>query len=162
MDIPIPPLRPTFRYSLQSTDFEVEQLVTRALSLDDNWRKVYPDICSRQVVLVHYQVLDMKLLPGGKYLIASVKDASSYRFYIVVYSLDHPSGPRALARVPTLAKAYDLQVKYMKYKGAQGIMVAYTRRTFTNGAPCKSVSLLYNLLSSLTSRFQSGSVRLQP
>jgi hypothetical protein len=136
MNIPIPPLRPTFRYSLQATDFEVEQLVTRAISLDDNWRKIYPEICRRQITNAHNNVLDMKLLPGGKYLVASVKDAASYRYYITIFLLDHPSGHKVLARVPTDAKAHHLQAKYMTFNGKQGIMIAYIRRTFKNGVQC--------------------------
>lgn len=133
MNIPVPPMRPSFRYSLQATDFEVEQLVTRAISLDDNWRQIYPNVCSRHLMMAHYQVLDMKLLPGGKFLVASVKDSSNYHFYIVIFTLDHPKGPRALARVPTHVKAFHLQAKYMKHNGVQGVMIAYVRRTFRDG-----------------------------
>ncbi|KAJ7610882.1 hypothetical protein FB45DRAFT_761043 [Roridomyces roridus] len=133
MRTPIPPLRPTFRYSLQVTDFEAEQLVSRAISLDDNWRRDEPRIKARKVMESHHRVLDMKLLPGGKFLIASVRDLSSYRYYITLFSLDHPRGNRAVARMPTISKAYDLQAKYMKYNGKHGIMVAYTRRTFKGG-----------------------------
>ncbi|KAJ6575495.1 hypothetical protein B0H19DRAFT_1128980 [Mycena capillaripes] len=136
MKTPIPPLRPTFRYSLQATDFEAEQLVSRAISLEDNWRRDEPRVHNRQVMDAHHRVLDMRLLPGGKFLIASVRDLSSHRYYITLFSLDHPKGNRAVARVPTISKAYDLQAKYMKYKGAHGIMVAYTRRTFKRGEKC--------------------------
>ncbi|KAF7347521.1 hypothetical protein MVEN_01508300 [Mycena venus] len=136
MRTPIPPLRPTFRYSLQVTDFEAEQLVSRAISLEDNWRRDEPQVKKRQVIDAHHRVLDMRLLPGGKFLIASVRDLSSHRYYITLFSLDHPKGHRAVARVPTISKAYDLQAKYMKYKGVHGIMVAYTRRTFKNGEQC--------------------------
>ncbi|KAJ6601456.1 hypothetical protein DFH09DRAFT_564208 [Mycena vulgaris] len=136
MKTPIPPLRPTFRYSLQVTDFEAEQLVSRAISLEDNWRRDEPRVKTRKVMEAHHRVLDMKLLPGGKFLIASVRDLSSHRYYITLFSLDHPKGNRAVARVPTISKAYDLQAKYMKYKGAHGIMISYTRRTFKNGEQC--------------------------
>ncbi|KAF8215794.1 hypothetical protein K438DRAFT_1659074 [Mycena galopus ATCC 62051] len=136
MRTPIPPLRPTFRYSLQVTDFEAEQLVSRAISLEDNWRRDEPRVQNRRVLNAHHRVLDMKLLPGGKFLIASVRDLSSHRYYITLFSLDHPKGNCAVARVPTISKAYDLQAKYMKYNGAHGIMVAYTRRQFQNGAQC--------------------------
>ncbi|KAJ7492263.1 hypothetical protein FB451DRAFT_1122988 [Mycena latifolia] len=136
MKTPIPPLRPTFRYSLQVTDFEAEQLVSRAISLEDNWRRDEPRVKTRKVMEAHHRVLDMRLLPGGKFLIASVRDLSSHRYYITLFSLDHPKGNRAVARVPTISKAYDLQAKYMKYRGAHGIMVAYTRRTFKNGEQC--------------------------
>ncbi|KAJ7687350.1 hypothetical protein B0H17DRAFT_685696 [Mycena rosella] len=136
MKTPIPPLRPTFRYSLQVTDFEIEQLVSRAISLEDNWRRDEPRVKTRKVMEAHHRVLDMRLLAGGKFLIASVRDLSSHRYYITLFSLDHPKGNRAVARVPTISKAYDLQAKYMRYQGRHGIMVAYTRRTFKNGERC--------------------------
>lgn len=136
MKTPIPPLRPTFRYSLQATDFEAEQLVSRAISLEDNWRQDEPRVKVRRTMDAHHRVLDMSLLPGGKFLIASVRDLASHRYYITLFSLDHPKGNRAVARVPTISKAYDLQAKYMKYNGTHGIMVAYTRRTFKRGEQC--------------------------
>ncbi|KAF7303113.1 hypothetical protein MKEN_01274800 [Mycena kentingensis (nom. inval.)] len=133
MKTPIPPLRPTFRYSFQVTDFEVEQLVTRAISLDDNWRKDTPLVKVRRTIEAHHRTLEMSLLPGGKFLIASVRDLASYRYYLTLFSLDHPDGPRAVARLPTKSKAYDLHAKYFKYDGKQGIMIAYTRRSFVDG-----------------------------
>ncbi|EEB93285.1 hypothetical protein MPER_08084, partial [Moniliophthora perniciosa FA553] len=39
LNLPIPPIRPNFRYTLEATDFEIEQLVTKAVRADDNWRK---------------------------------------------------------------------------------------------------------------------------
>ncbi|RDB19512.1 hypothetical protein Hypma_013479 [Hypsizygus marmoreus] len=135
LSIPIPPLRPTFRYALEATDYEVEQLVSRAISLEDNWRRQKPKVTRADVFLAHYNVLDLKLLPGGKYLIASVKDSSSYRFFIVVFCLDHPKGPHAMARLPTRARAYYMQAKYMKYQGQDVIMLAYVIRTFEDGGP---------------------------
>lgn len=139
INVPLPPLRPTFKYTLEATDHEVEQLVTRAISLEDNWRKQEPDITSSQIMLAHYKVLELKLLPGGKYLVASVKDSCSYRFFIVVFCLDHPQGYQALARAPTKSRAYNLQAKYMTYDSGsgpeQGIMIAYVRRTFKADGP---------------------------
>ncbi|KAJ7774015.1 hypothetical protein B0H16DRAFT_1362931 [Mycena metata] len=136
MKTPIPPLRPTFRYSLRATDLEVEQLVSRGISLEDNWRRDEPRVMDFKVLNSHHRVLDMCLLPGGKFLIASVRDLSNHRYFITLFSLDHPQGKRAIARTPTISKAYDLQAKYMKHNGTYGIMIAYTRRTVKNGEQC--------------------------
>ncbi|KAJ7204396.1 hypothetical protein GGX14DRAFT_646929 [Mycena pura] len=136
MRTPIPPLRPTFRYSFQVTDFEAEQLVTRAISLEDNWRLDCPQVKVRRVMDAHHRVLDMCLLPGGKFLVASVRDLASHRYYLTLFSLDHPKGNRAVARLPTKTRAYDLQAKYLKYKEKHGIMIAYTRRSYKFGEPC--------------------------
>lgn len=141
INIPLPPLRPTFKYTLDATGYEIEQLVTRAISLEFNWRKNYPDVTNSQIVLAHYKVLELKLLPGGKYLVASVKDSCSYRFFIMVFCLDHPNGYQALARAPTKSRAYDLQAKYVTYNSGsgpeQGIMIAYIHRTFAANGPAK-------------------------
>ncbi|KAJ7070678.1 hypothetical protein C8F01DRAFT_389157 [Mycena amicta] len=132
MKTPIPPLRPTFRYSFQVTDFEVEQLVTRAISLEDNWRQDSPRVKMHRIMAAHHRVLNMSLLPGSKFLVASVRDFASHRYYLTLFSLEHPDGCCAVARLPTGSKAYDLQAKYIKYKGKQGILIAYTKRSFIN------------------------------
>lgn len=135
MNVPIPFLRPTFRYSFEATDFEVEQLVTRAVSVDDNWRRPTPRLHSTEIVSAYYKVLEMKMLPGGKYLVASVKDISCYRYFLMIYSLEHPTpeGRKAIARCATTGKAFNLQAKYMKYKGVHGIMISYLQRQFQDG-----------------------------
>ncbi|TFK41981.1 hypothetical protein BDQ12DRAFT_645354 [Crucibulum laeve] len=134
MNIPIPPLRPTFRYSLQATDFEIEQLVTRAITVDDNWRrKEFPRIYHREVIETKREVVDLALVPGGKYLFASLKDSSNLRFWVVVYAMDHPQGPTPIACFTPPDKAYNLEAKYAKYKGVEGIMLSHVSRKFAYG-----------------------------
>ncbi|KAJ3559570.1 hypothetical protein NP233_g11232 [Leucocoprinus birnbaumii] len=132
---PVIYLRPTFDYTNPDTYYEAEQLVTRTISLDDNWRDSNSKVITRMLFETHYEVLEMSLLPGGKYMIASVKDKSSYRYYLMLYILDHPSGPAAIARIPTHAKTFHLQTRYMKYNGTWGIVITCTRRRFANGGP---------------------------
>ncbi|KAG6883953.1 hypothetical protein C0993_002530 [Termitomyces sp. T159_Od127] len=133
--IPVPPIRPTLDRSVRSSDYEFEQLVSRAISLEDNWRKDRPTVASTMSFDASLEVLDMKLLPGGKYLIASVRD--DYRFFIALYHLDHPRGPHILARCQTPTKAYKLQAQYMRYEGKPVIMIAYVCRVLQEGAPAK-------------------------
>lgn len=136
LDIPVPPLRPTFRYSYRATDHEIEQLVIQAITVDDNFRREDPKVVSRRLLLSYNKVLDMYLLPGGKFLIASVKDRCNFRFYLVIYALDHHKGPRAIARVPTMMKAYNVHARFMKVFGSEdGLVIGYTRRRFRTGAP---------------------------
>ncbi|KAM6498570.1 hypothetical protein JOM56_006518 [Amanita muscaria] len=133
MNIPLPPFRPSFRYTHDATDHEVEHLVTRAISLDDNWRRGKTCIRSNKCVSTQYQVLDLVMVPGGKFLVASVKDQPGYRFNLTLYVMDHPRGiVQALARIPTISKAYFLQAKYVEWKGKRGIMIVYCRRRFQN------------------------------
>ena len=132
MNIPLPPLRPSFRYTHDATDYEIEHIVTRAISLDDNWRQGKSRIRTNKFIETPYQVLDLVMVPGGKFLIASVKDQPGYRFYLTLYAMDHPKGARALARIPTVSKAYFLKAKYVEWKGQRGIMIVYCRRRFHN------------------------------
>ncbi|KNZ81676.1 hypothetical protein J132_11030 [Termitomyces sp. J132] len=112
--IPLPPIRPTLSYSVQSSDYEFEQLVSRAVSIEDNWRKRQPTVVSTKFLDANLEVLDMKLLPGGKYLVASIRD--NYR-----------------CQIPT--KAYQLQAKYMTYKDKPVIMIAHLCRVLNEGGP---------------------------
>ncbi|KAL0951881.1 hypothetical protein HGRIS_008540 [Hohenbuehelia grisea] len=130
MNIPMPPLRPTFQYSLKATDFEVEQIVTQAISLDDNWRHHRPEIKKRQLFKSDRIVLGLKVLPGGKYLLASERDVKGYRYYLSLYALNHPSGPLILARTETETKIFNIQAKYMEHNGRMGIMTTCLRRRF--------------------------------
>ncbi|KAG5636304.1 hypothetical protein H0H81_008475 [Sphagnurus paluster] len=134
LNVNVPPIRPTFRYALKDTDFEFEQLVSRAISLEDNWRKKHTVPRSHASVFTNASsVLDMVILPGGKYLVASIHTED--RYWIVIYCLDHPLGPRAICRAPTRTKAFKLQAKYMKHEGKQVIMMTYVRRTWAEGGP---------------------------
>jgi hypothetical protein len=141
---PIMYLRPTLDYTDKDMYYEAEQIVTRTISLDDNWRDSKPKVISRMLFETHYEVLDMSLLPGGKYMVASVKGKGSYRYYLVLYILDHPSGPRAIARVETFAKAFHVQTRYMKMDGELGIAMTCVRRRFKNGGPLKYVHLPFS------------------
>ena len=134
MNLPVPPMRPTFLYSHHGTDYEIEQMVTRAISLDDNWKAIKPSIYTRNILPVHHKVQDMFILPGGKYLVASVRDDDGYRYHIMLYALDHPQGHRAIARFPIEVKAYHLYARYMKFKGKSGIIITYATRAFADGA----------------------------
>ncbi|TFK41980.1 hypothetical protein BDQ12DRAFT_349602 [Crucibulum laeve] len=132
MNIPVPPLRPTFRDSFEETDYELEQLVAQAITLDENWRKPFPQIYRRRIHNVKARVLDMKIVPGGKFLIASVFNPAIYCFSIRVYALDHPHGPRALTQYKTFSRAEQIQAKYAVYEGRQGIMIAFVRKRYQN------------------------------
>ncbi|KAG6892569.1 hypothetical protein C0992_013381, partial [Termitomyces sp. T32_za158] len=53
----------------------------------------------------------MKIIPGGKHLVASIGD--EHHFFISVFDLDHPTTPKLLFSYPIQGKAYQLQAKYM-------------------------------------------------
>jgi len=150
LQVPLTQLRPTFKFSEKSSNYEIEFLVTRACALDRSWRRNFPKVESERVLATQYKIIDLKLLPGGKFLVASAKDRCNYRFYILLFALDLMHGSRLIARLPTFFKAYDLQVQYMDYRSRPGIMVSYTRRRFQNGAPIKYILPLHYLSFVLT------------
>ncbi|CAA7268055.1 unnamed protein product [Cyclocybe aegerita] len=133
--VPLAQLRPTFKFTERISNHEIEFLVTRACAVERSWRRGIPRIKGRRILASQYKIIDLKLVPGGKFLVASAKDKCNYRFYILVYALDVMYGSRLLARLPTFFKVYDIQAQYMDYKGVPGMMISYVRRRFENGAP---------------------------
>ncbi|KAL0564694.1 hypothetical protein V5O48_017348, partial [Marasmius crinis-equi] len=67
LNLPILPTRPNFLYTIQATDFEIEQLVTRTICADDNWRRPNPKLLNKEIACAYQQVMEMKLLPGGRF-----------------------------------------------------------------------------------------------
>jgi len=139
MRIPVQQMRPTLQYKELIANYEIENFVTSACALDRSWRQGEPVIWREQIHASQYRVIDMKMVPGGKFLVASVRDRSNFRFFILVYALDVLFGSRMLARVPTGYKAFNLQVKYMKHEGTDGMMISFIRRRFRDGVPLRSV-----------------------
>ena len=71
----------------------------------------------------------MVVLPGGVHLVASVREETHNTFSIMVFVLDYRNGGALpLAKTGTPMQAYNLQAKYMKLHGQNGIVIAYTTR----------------------------------
>ncbi|KAK0211312.1 hypothetical protein DFS33DRAFT_1298808 [Desarmillaria ectypa] len=150
MNVPAPPFRPTFAYSLRETDFEIEQMVTRAISVDDNFRRRYPRVANRYRVPLYSQILELKLVLGGKYLVASIVNHVYRQFQIVIVNLEHPEedGVRPVLYIPVHARASNLDAKYMTYHGQPGIMISYVCRSWkkmADGTPTGHLTDLDNL-----------------
>ncbi|KAF9067343.1 hypothetical protein BDP27DRAFT_1226033 [Rhodocollybia butyracea] len=144
MPIPIPPLRPSLRWSWDLTSFQIEQIVAKAVAADDNWRRLSPKFGHARVIYAFYEVLEMKILPGGQYMVASVTHKSSRRFYICLFSLDHSDNMAPpLARLPVPAKVYGLEARFLRWKGGRpGIMIMYSQRSPQDGQSYGWVSSL--------------------
>ncbi|KAF9006095.1 hypothetical protein BDQ17DRAFT_1352725 [Cyathus striatus] len=126
---PIPPLPPLQRNTFSNIDLDVEQLVIRSITVDENWKSTSsPRLYNKALINAGACVVDMKLAPGGKYLLVSTNDASNQHCYLTVFLMDHPDGPQALARVHTTSKAYHLEVRYANLWGCWGLWVAFVRR----------------------------------
>ncbi|KAI0688578.1 hypothetical protein C8T65DRAFT_767875, partial [Cerioporus squamosus] len=128
----LPPVPPSFKYSLSNLSAaEAERLLTRAVSLQDRWDSRVVRPLRRWEIDAGRTVLDLALLPGGQYLVASVTDASRTRFALDLYTTDfaHRLG-FPVARYDVPSKAFHLCAKYMSFRGQPGIVVAYVRRDF--------------------------------
>lgn len=69
----------------------------------------------------------MVILPGGSYLVASVREETCNSFGLIVFVLDYRNGGALpLAKIDTPTQAYNLQAKYMKLHGENGIVIGYT------------------------------------
>ena len=128
----LPPVPPTARYSFANlTGLEAERLLTRPRSLAKCWDRPSQVALRRWNIDAHRTVLEMALLPGGQYMIASVTDRSRTRWSIEVYTSDFGySTGFPIARVETHTKAFNLRAKYMAVNGEQGIAIAYVRRDY--------------------------------
>lgn len=125
---PLPPLPPTLRRSFTNlTGFEAERLFTRSLSLSKNLSSPNPTPYGALSVETFHHVQSMVILPGGHHLVASVKEETCNSFALMVFVLDHRNGGALpLAKSETATQAYNLQAKYMTFRGQNGIMIACT------------------------------------
>lgn len=139
---PVVQLRPTLKFNDPVHGCEIEPIVMRAIAMENAWRTGHTKLKKEEVLMANFKVVDLKLLPGGNFLVASVKDRANFRFYIHLYALDVVSGSRLLARYPVPHKAFDIQAKYMDHQGKPGIMISFSTRKFTHGVP-------YNLQNDL-------------
>ncbi|KIJ66452.1 hypothetical protein HYDPIDRAFT_180871 [Hydnomerulius pinastri MD-312] len=130
-----PQLPPSTRHSPRFlTSFEAERLVTRAITLQKNWTSASPHPLFLNSFQVHRLVQSMVVLPGGKYMVASVSNLAKTHYSLVVFALDHRIGGIVpLAETPAKQKAYNLTAKYMDINGTPSIVIAYIRRKIAPG-----------------------------
>ncbi|TBU41279.1 hypothetical protein BD309DRAFT_1020833 [Dichomitus squalens] len=128
----LPPVPPTERYSLANiSQIEAERLLTRSLSLPKRWNQHRPQHFRRWEIEAQRKVLEMALLPGGHYLVATVADRNPMRYCIEVYTSDfNYSMGFPIARLTTPSKAFHLRAKYLSIHGRPGIAIAYIRRNY--------------------------------
>ncbi|KAH0837900.1 hypothetical protein J3R83DRAFT_6130 [Lanmaoa asiatica] len=125
---------PSHRHSAQYlTSFEAERLVTRAISLQKNWLSPNPCPLSCDSFQIHRHIQSMVVLPGGKYMVASVCNTAKTHYSLIVFALDHRiGGVVPLAETPVKRKAYNLKAKYMNIDGTPSIVIAYVRRKMSS------------------------------
>lgn len=73
-------------------------------------------------------VMSMKIVPGGKYIVASVREGTN-RYALMLFMMEHRVKlAYPVAKMVTPSKAYKLEAKYMRYEAEMGIMISYVRR----------------------------------
>lgn len=127
--LPMPPLPPTTRYSFPAlSSLEAERLVTRTLSAEANWRSTIPKAYKSWRFCVYAEVLSMKIVLGGKYIVVSVREGTS-RYSLMLLMMEHRvKTAYPVAKIATASKAYKIEAKYMRYQTEMGIMITYVRR----------------------------------
>ncbi|CAL1694545.1 unnamed protein product [Somion occarium] len=134
MTCPLHPLPANSRYSLNGlTPLELERLVTRSLSLENLWRDQNPDSFNLYIrgFNLAREILNMTILPGGRYLVASIRQFDRYSIMLLV--MDHARGVIPLADTGRLpSKAFRIQAKYVPVNGQHGILISYVCRDYKN------------------------------
>ncbi|KAH8990835.1 hypothetical protein EDB92DRAFT_1798615 [Lactarius akahatsu] len=127
--LPLPPLPPTTRYSFPAlSSLEAERLVTRALAAEANWRSTIPKAYKSWRFCVYADILSMKIVPGGKYIVVSVREGTS-RYSLMLLVMEHRvKTAYPVAKIATASKAYKIEAKYMRYQTEMGIMITYVQR----------------------------------
>jgi hypothetical protein len=83
---------------------------------------------------VDAEVMSMKIVPGGKYVVASIRVAPN-RYALMLLMMEHRvKTAYPVARMAIASKAYKLEAKYMRYETEMGIMISYVRRELKNAS----------------------------
>ncbi|KAF5312076.1 hypothetical protein D9619_002700 [Psilocybe cf. subviscida] len=126
--IRLPILRPTFNPLKPEQAYEIEQLIRRSIRLEREWRLGVSRV--RHVNEYHgiHNIIDIYIVPGGKFLVASAGDKEGLRYCVMLFALDIVGGLRLLARVPTHSAPIQLRALYGVHQGVQGLYISWTIR----------------------------------
>ncbi|KAI9513405.1 hypothetical protein F5148DRAFT_1145395 [Russula earlei] len=153
--LPLPPLPPTLHYSFPAlSSIEAERLVIRALAAEANWRSTMPKAYKVWRFCVYADVMSMKIVPGGKYVVASIREGTN-RYALMLLMMEHRvKTAYPVAKISIPSKAYKLEAKYMSYRSEMGIMISYVRREPKRASDRKAGHVFHPLepIVSLTER----------
>ena len=128
---PLAPLPPTSHFDIRRISaLDIENVVVRAVSLDDNWRsRDTRPLFQQDVFAATHKTLEMKLLPGGHFLVTSMQTLNK-RFGLMIWAMEHPATgkPAPIVERYTGVRPYFIQAKYMSINGKRGICVAFLRK----------------------------------
>ncbi|KAK0466267.1 uncharacterized protein EV420DRAFT_1636851 [Desarmillaria tabescens] len=132
------------RFSFGPRDFEPERLLAQTSSADDNWRCDFTRAFHANTMFLDAIVYDMKLLPGGKYLVVAAKGASATHV-IAVFELygDRPDHMvfKLISSTNLHHRAFQLQTRFMPFKNDSCIFIGYVYRAYSLGHTNNSVDL---------------------
>ncbi|KAF8516157.1 hypothetical protein BU17DRAFT_92988 [Hysterangium stoloniferum] len=103
-----------------------EWLVTRGLYLSDNWNRTCPRV-SLRCFEAFSTIIEMKFLPGGKYLVTVMKGPRDIGYALVLWDLEHKNSQIPLAKLDSPEPFMNLDVKYGLIDEATSIIVAFSR-----------------------------------
>lgn len=126
----LPPLPPEANHELGNLKGSAaERFFMRAYEVDKAWREAHKQ--PRSTVWefdAKGYVAEMALLPGGRYLVASVSDRDKWNWMLVLYAIRDRGPAEPLVAYKTESRALMLQAKFSDYKGKRGIAVSYLLR----------------------------------
>ncbi|KAK0199094.1 hypothetical protein F5146DRAFT_996415 [Armillaria mellea] len=130
------------RFSFSPRDFEPECLLAQTSSADDNWRSDFTRAFHANTIFLGGVAYDMKLLPGGKYLVAAGKGETHI---IALFELcgDRPDQMvfRLISSTNLHHRAFQLQARFMPYNKEPCIFIGYVYRAYGLGYNDNSVDL---------------------
>ncbi|KAH9887902.1 hypothetical protein C8Q73DRAFT_711051 [Cubamyces lactineus] len=130
-DVFLPPLPPTSRHTpSRMSGVEVEALLSRAYSLDHNWRRRKPRCFHEWDFDPFHNIVEMTQSTGGRYLVATITDPEHKRYSIGVYAMSILGPPRLIAKMKTETNAYGIRVKYVTIKGTKSLAIAFLQRQY--------------------------------
>ncbi len=131
------------RFTINPREHECERMVARAIALEDNWHSTIPRAYNVNSFQYSFEILETKILPGGKYIVASVQYFPDLepplesdprpKYAIIILELSgFPDLPRSkMVYCVDLAKrAYRIQARFMHYQSQEGIVISYVTRSF--------------------------------
>ncbi|KAG8829278.1 hypothetical protein FRC17_006848, partial [Serendipita sp. 399] len=108
----------------------VERLVKRAILLNINWQQDVPR-AKKDILSSFERPYMVRILPGGRWLVAATKSSEDESFAVVVWDLENPEerggGCALLAKCRTRTAINHLTVRYMRHDGKMGIVIATLR-----------------------------------
>lgn len=136
LSLPAPPLSTKYRPGFKLPGNEAEQIVTRAITVDDRFRDSNTQVSSCFDIEIQEGILEMKLLLGGKYLVASVarRRNRGTNYALAVMNVEAHMGD--IETTVSLSedldsRAYCLDAKYMRLDGEDGIMIVHLGRIWS-------------------------------